>query len=87
MVKITVDIGEQYQYAGALTAIEKLAQYDEGHEDEVNFAIDDIQNITEAANSCSRNVTSSGPVLEGYSKDKTLEMIDELKNRVSNLEF
>ena len=85
MVKITVDIGSQYQYAGALTAIEKAAQWNDGHEDEVTFEIDDVQNLVEAANDCARKVTSSFPNQEGYGKEETLEKIEELKGKIETL--
>jgi hypothetical protein len=85
MVKITVDIGDQYQYAGALTAIEKAAQCDSGKEDDVHFEIDDIQNLVEATNQYAKRVNNSFPSFDENSKSKTLEGIDELKEKVEKL--
>lgn len=85
MVKITVDIGEQYQYAPALAAIEKLARYDNGEEDDVTFDVDDIKHLAETANECSKKVKHNLPAFDENSLEKANTEASELKNNIEKL--
>lgn len=83
MVKITIDIGDQYQYSGAITAIEKLARANE--EEDVNFDTDDIKNLSSAANECSKQVRHNVPKLDENSLEKACDETEELKKNINRL--
>ena len=76
---------DQYQYVPALTAIEKLARYNNGEEDKVSFEADDIKHLSSVANECSKKVKDNFPVFDENSLDKANTDASELKENIEKL--
>jgi len=79
MVKVTVDIEDQYWLTQALTTIEKIARDD-------NTCIDDVKSLVDVADNAACNCNDLVPMKDG-NKEETLEAIKALESKVSNLKL